>query len=115
MADEMTKTSNLQEALKQAASKLAEQISEATQLNVQTFTTLIDEDGKAAKPQLVAETTIDLDGDTKLTIPMRKDAGALVVEAGLLELHLGSVQNAIKYRETLLQNILNVVKTVRER
>ena len=117
MAEETKTTNDLQAALRQAAASLAHQISEATALEVKTLWVEVSDDGayKFEDARPVASTRIELDGDTTLTIPMRRENGVLVRDDDLLELHLGSVSNAVEYRYKILDAILNVVRQVRTR
>jgi hypothetical protein len=104
---------DLGEALRSAAQELARQINDASELTVETKYIVLEE---SEEPTLVARTTIELDGDTEVVIPMRREAsGALVRDEGLLEFHLGNVENAIAYRANLLDTILEVARTVRSR
>jgi hypothetical protein len=111
------KTQDLQVALRQAAATLAEQLSDATSLKVDTLYVKVGDDGsyefKDARP--VASTTIELDGDTTMVIPLRDENGVLVRDDALLEVHLDSVKNAIEYRQKLLEALFNLVRQPRER
>lgn len=115
MSDKPAKKTDvdLGEALRNAAQELARQITDASELTIETKFIVIEE---GEEPTLVAKSTIQLDGDTTLTIPMRREAsGALVRDEGLLELHLGNVDNAIAYRANILETILETVRSVRTR
>lgn len=107
MSDETT--TDLTTALKKAGAELAKQISDATELHIETKWVLADEDGdvdwQTAKP--AALTTISLDGDSELTVPMTNEGGILVVRRDLLELHETNVANARFYREKLYDMIYN--------
>ena len=111
------KTQDLQVALRQAASTLAQQLSDASSLKVETLYVKIGDDGttnfKEARP--VASTTIELDGDTTMIIPVRDEGGILVRDDALLELHLNSVKSAIEYRQQLLEAMFNLVRPPRDR
>ena len=115
--DGTQKTQDLQQALRQAAAKLAEQLSDATSLVVSTrWIEVGDEEPKDfSDARLAAYTEIALDGDTTLVIPMRREGGILVRDDALLEHHLGSVKNAIEYRQKLLDAMFDLVKQVRAR
>lgn len=111
------KTQDLQVALRQAASALAQQLSDATSLKVETLYVKVGDDGTAnfkdARP--VASTTIELDGDTTMIVPVRDEGGILVRDDALLQVHLDSVKNAIDYRQKLLEAMFNLVRSPRER
>jgi hypothetical protein len=111
------KTADLGEALRKAARELALQISDATAVEVETHWVEVGENGvfEEKEARLAAMTRIQLDGDTKLVIPTRRENGLLVRDDGLIELHLNAVQNAIEYRKKILDAIINVVRQVRER
>jgi hypothetical protein len=100
-------TTDLAAALKKAGQDLAKQISDASELQVETKWVLADEKGDvdwaAAKP--VARTTISL--DSQLIIPLSKEGDTLVVRKDLLALHEANVANARAYREKLYDMIYN--------
>ena len=115
MGDQPVTESNvdLSEALRSAAQELARQIEDASELTVETKYVVLEE---SEEPTLVARTTIELDGDMEVVVPMRREAsGALVRDEGLLDFHQGNVDNAIAYRANLLDTILDVARTVRSR
>lgn len=111
------KTQDLTQALRQAAAKLAEQLSDASSLVVSTRWIEVGEDDPTdfTKAKLAAYTEIALDGDTTLVIPMRRESGVLVRDDALLEHHLNSVKNAIEYRQRLLDAMFDLAKQVRSR
>jgi hypothetical protein len=117
MSDNPQKTSDLQKALRQAAAALAEQISDASALTVETRWVEIgdSETFNTADSRLAASTTIQLDGDTSLVVPLRRENGVLVRDENLLQLHLESVEKAIQYRKDLLATIVSAVQQIRER
>ena len=112
-----TTTTDLATALKRAGEELARQISDASELQVETKWVMADENGdvdwKAAKP--VARTTIMLDGDSELIIPMPKEGDTLVVRRDLLALHETNVSNARAFREKLYDMIYKVAQEIRGR
>ncbi len=105
-------TTDLATALKKAGEELAKQISDASELQVETKWVLADEKGdvdwNAAKP--AARTTIKLDGDSELIVPMSKEGDTLVVRKDLLALHEANVANARAYREKLYDMIYTAAK-----
>jgi hypothetical protein len=105
-------TSDLMQALRQAGQELARQISDASALHVETYITIVDED---SGEQLIASTEINLDGDTRVVIPVRREGNTLVRDMDLLELHQVSVDNAIAYRAKLVDQIMEVARQVRGR
>jgi hypothetical protein len=113
MSDETNQTtSDLMQALRQAGQELARQISDASALHVETYIAIVDED---SGEQLIASTDINLDGDTRVVIPVRREGNTLVRDMELLELHQVSVDNAVAYRAKLVDQIIQVARQVRSR
>ncbi len=112
-----TTITDLTTALKKAGEELAKQISDASELTVETKWVMANENGdvdwNTAKP--VARTIIMLDGDSELIIPMTKEGEALVVRHDLLALHEANVANARAYREKLFDMIYNTAREIRGR
>lgn len=110
-------TTDLTAAIKKAGQELAKQISDASDLQVETKWVLADENGDvdwtAAKP--AARTIVKLDGDSELIVPMTKEGDVLVVRKDLLELHEANVANARAYREKLYDMIYNAALELRGR
>jgi hypothetical protein len=105
-------TTDLVQALRQAGQELARQISDASALQVQTFFTVV---GENTEPVLVASTKIELDGDTETVVPLKREGDTLVRDLDLLELHQTSVENAIAYRDKLVDQILDIARQARTR
>ncbi len=107
-------TTDLPTALRRAGEELARQISDATELQIETKWVMAAENGDVrwedAKP--VARTTISLDGDSELIIPMKKEGDMLVIRQDLLDLHQGNVQSARAYREKIYDLILSVAREI---
>lgn len=105
-------TTDLNDALKKAAGELAKQISDASELRVETLWVMADENGdvnwEEAKP--VALTTVQLDGDSKLIVPLKMEGESTVLRRDLLEIHDGNVQNARAYRDKIYDMIMEVVR-----
>lgn len=110
-------THDLMTALKKAGEELAKQISDATELQVETKWVLADENGdvdwKTAKP--AARTTVKLDGDSELIVPLAREGEALVLRADLLALHEANVANARAFREKIYDMIFSVARELRGR
>jgi hypothetical protein len=69
-----------------------------------------DVDFDQAKP--VARTIVKIDGDCEAILPMHvSDAGALTVDADLLDLHQRNVNTAIDYRARLLDALTGMLKS----
>ena len=105
---------DLPAALKKAGEELARQISDATELLVDTKYVLVDDTGNVDwnKSTPVARTVVKLDGDTELIIPMTKQGDTLVLRKDLLELHNNSVTSARAYREKLYDMMMSVAREI---
>jgi hypothetical protein len=102
-------TSELKEALKNAADVIAKYVQDAATMTVETHYVEMGSALKEAKP--AARTTVRLDGDSQTILPMRKGAdGALVVDTVLHEMHQENVQAAIDYRSEMLDKLLTVLR-----
>ena len=100
----------LDTALKNIATTLAQYVKDASIMQVETRYVEIDEgstvDFDKASP--VARTLIKLDGDSETVLPMRKnEAGATVVDNELFELHQQNVTTAIEYRARIMNALLS--------
>jgi len=104
--------SELENAIKSAAEKVAQYISDAATLTVETRFVEIGADGvnfDAAKP--IARSIIKLDGDSSTVIPMRKGTkGQTEVDTALYEIHQNNVNTAIEYRAKILNAVLGTLK-----
>jgi hypothetical protein len=101
-------------SLRRAGEELAKQINDATELTVETKFVVIDEDGSVdwSKVVPIARTTVKLDGDTELIVPLSRQGDNLVVRKDLLELHDSNVANARAYREKLYDMIVGVAHEI---
>jgi hypothetical protein len=110
-------TTDLIAALRKAGEELARQISDASELQVETNWVIADDNGavdwSTARP--VARTILKLDGDSELIIPMQKERDALVIRHDLLAFHEANVASARAYREKLYDMILSVTREIRGR
>jgi hypothetical protein len=102
----------LENAIKSAASAVAQYVKDAAVLTVETKFIeagkgTFDDFGKALP---LARTVIRLDGDCETIAPLRKtEAGAMEVDSGLLELHQVNVNTAIEYRARILNSLLATI------
>ncbi len=107
-------TSELIEALKKAGQALAKQITDASELTVETLWVVADENGEVkwhdAKP--VARTTIQLDGDSTLIVPVKLVGEQMIIQQELLTIHESNVQNARLYREKIYEMIMEAIKEI---
>jgi hypothetical protein len=107
----VSQSSDLRAALEKAARKLADAFNDIQALEVETRwvelkANVMDE--KAAC--LVAMTRIELDGDTKVIIPVKNQQGEFVPDQLLLDIHKEAVANAMEYRMNLIDMIMNGVR-----
>lgn len=102
----------LENAIKGAASAVAQYVKDAAVLTVETK---FIEAGKDTfddfdKALPLARTVIRLDGDCETIAPLRKtEAGSMEVDTGLLELHQVNVNTAIEYRARILNSLLATI------
>jgi hypothetical protein len=104
---------DLETAIKTAADKIGELISNASSLTVTTLYVEIGVDGGAdfttAKP--VARTQINFDGDNQTVLPLQKGAdGILSVDTALFEQHQRNVTAATEYRSHVLNAVLSILR-----
>lgn len=105
----------IENALKNAASRVAKYVNDAAVMQVETNYVLVDKEGAVsfdeAKP--IARTVIKLDGDSQSTIPMRlNEVGVLEVDAALFDIHKQNVATTTDYRERILKALLStLIKT----
>lgn len=109
--------SNLQSSVKNATQKLAKALEDATELTIETRYILLsgtDADLKSdEKGRLLARTVMKLDGDTTMVLPMtRNDAGELVTNKEIFDLHQHNVVTALEYRSKLLSDLIAAVRTI---
>ena len=101
-------TSELKEALKNAADTIAKYVQDAASMTVETYYVEMGSNLSEAKP--AARTVVKLDGDSQTVLPMRKGAdGTLVVDTVLNEMHQENVQAAIDYRAEMLEKLLSIL------
>lgn len=106
----MATSSELKEALKSVADKIAKYVEDAAEMTVETA---YAEMGAASfdGAKLAARTIVKLDGDSQTVLPMRKgEAGALEVDAVVFDLHQQNVQAAIDYRAKMMDSLLSVLR-----
>ena len=108
--DSPVTSNNLQGAIKKAAHRLAQALGDASELKVETRYVLTDTSAQEASDErgiLLARTTMQLDGDAEVLLPMqRDDAGKLITDREIFELHAANVRTALDYRTNLLTNLL---------
>ena len=106
----MATSTELKEALKSVADKIAQYVEDAAGMTVETA---YIEMGTASfdEAKLAARTSVKLDGDSQTVLPMRKnEAGSLEVDAVVFDLHQQNVQAAIEYRARMMDSMLSVLR-----
>ncbi len=106
---------NLETTVRSVALKLAKALEDAAQLRVETRCIVLsgeDADiGEGEKGRLIARTTMQLDGDSEVVVPVnRAEDGELKKDDDLLELHLRNVSTALEYRSRILDSLLSIVR-----
>jgi hypothetical protein len=97
----------VRESLRGAAESVVRYVKDVATLTVETRTT---ESGTPGDTVLAARTVICFDGDNSSVLPARRnEAGQLVVDAALYELHMQNVSAAIEYRARLLDSMLGLL------
>ena len=106
----MATQTELKDALKAAAEKVAQYIEDAATMSVETsYLEMGAASFKDAK--LAALTVVKLDGDSQTVLPMRKgEGGALTVDAAVFEMHQQNVQAAIDYRAKMMNSLLSLLR-----
>jgi hypothetical protein len=109
---------DLENTIRNAAYKFAKALEDASELEIETLYVEVGDQGainfEDARP--VAKTTIQLDGDMNVVIPMtRSESGALERDDSLLQLHLENVDSATSYRTDLLEALLSLIRSPRTR
>jgi hypothetical protein len=94
----------LENAVKDAALKVAKYVEDVATLTVETRYVEVGQDGAVnfdqARP--AARTTIKLDGDCAAVVPMRASQTGPEVDAALFDLHQRNVTMAIDYRARMV-------------
>lgn len=106
--------SNLEKSIRSAAEKLAQVLEESSTLTIRTYITVIGEGtapGGEEQRILVAETTIDVDGDYTAVIPVQRTAaGILERDDDLLSVHQQNVLAAIDHRGRSLTALFALIQ-----
>lgn len=104
----MATPTELKEALKTAAEKIAKYIEDASEMAVETHYVEMGAALEGAK--LAARTVVKLDGDSDNIVPMKKSAdGELVIDTVMFDLHQQNVQSAIDYRAEMLERLISIL------
>jgi hypothetical protein len=104
--------SDLENSVRSAAEKVAQYISDAAVMRVDTsYVDISDNTPERATIRPAAQTEIRLDGDSKTIVPMRRaQNGDLEVENELLDIHERNVATTIEYRSRVLSALLGLLQ-----
>ncbi len=104
----------LETALKNVATQISAYVKDVATLTVTTKYAVVGSSGEA---QVIADTTIKLDGDSQTTVPMRPastgQAGQLDVDTALFDIHQRNVSTAIEYRARMMAALLDALRAAR--
>ncbi|MFZ5879209.1 MAG: hypothetical protein ACOY0R_07555 [Chloroflexota bacterium] len=102
--------SELREAIKTSANRIAEYVKDAAQMVVETsYVELGAASFDGAK--LAARTEINLDGDSRNVIPMQPGETKLEVDMAVFEVHQQNVSAAIEYRARMMDALLGLLRS----
>jgi len=103
---------DLQSIVRDVADHISRIVKDVEKIEIVTKYVEIDAAGAAdfgtARP--AAQTTIKVDGDTELILPMRRTAEGLTLDASLLQVHQSSVMAAIEYRAKILAWVVQALE-----
>lgn len=105
--------SDFEASFRQAASKIASYVDDASKMTVITQYVIVaangDVDFAQAKP--LARTEFKIDGDSSSIVPMRTTLeGAVGLDRDLLALHEANVNAAIEYRARILNALVSALR-----
>lgn len=108
---------DVENSIRNATLKMATALEGAAELQVETRYVLTgdaaDDLKENEKGRLLARTTIQLDGDTNVVLPMTRDAaGKLQTDKDIFELHQNNVSMALDYRLNLLNKLLVAIRSL---
>ncbi len=101
--------SEMREALKSAAEKIAKYVEDVAEMAVETHYVEL---GAASFDQakLAARTIVKLDGDSQTVVPMQKGESKLEVDMAVFEVHQQNVAAATEYRTKMMNALLSVLR-----
>ena len=105
---------DLENSVRRAMERIAKYVEDVATLTVETGYVQLganaDVDFAKAKP--AARTTIRLDGDCQIIIPMQTgESGQLEIDGSLFALHERNVNTAIEYRARVLDALLSALQS----
>ena len=108
----MATTTELRDALKSAADKIAKYVEDASEMKVETgYIEMGSTAQEFDKAKLAARTIIKLDGDSMNVLPMRPGPDGLpVVDSMVYDLHQQNVAAATEYRARMMASLIGLLK-----
>ena len=102
--------SEVREAIKNAAEKIAKYVEDVATMSVETQYVEV---GAASFDQakLAARTVVKLDGDSQTVVPMQQGQTKLEVDMSVFDVHQQNVQAAIDYRTKMMNALLSVLRS----
>ena len=106
--------SDVETSINEVVAKIAAYIDDATRLTVSTYGMDLDPAAPATTftpARAIAQTSLGLDGDTTVILPVTRTDTALVVDAALFDLHERNVKAATEYRAALLGALVGALQS----
>jgi hypothetical protein len=98
----------LREAIKASAERIAKYVEDVSEMAVETHYVEL---GVASfdEAKLAARTVVKLDGDSQTVVPVQKSESKLEVNMAVFEVHQQNVQAAIDYRTKMMNALLTLL------
>lgn len=105
----MATSSEIREALKNAAEQVTHYVKDASEMTVETRFVELGSNGEEG--QLAARSLVKFDGDSYFTVPVRRDGNNnLVPDTTMYEVHEKNVQATIEYRVRMMEQLLGLLR-----
>ena len=105
----MATSSEIREALKNAAEQVTSYVKDASEMTVETR--FLELGGNSEEVKLAARSLVKFDGDSYCIVPVRRDANNnLVPDVAMYELHEKNVQTTIEYRVRMMEQLLALLR-----
>ena len=101
--------SEMREALKSAAEKIAKYVEDVAEMAVETHYVELGA-SSFDQAKLAARTIVKLDGDSQTVVPMQKGESKLEVDMAVFEVHQQNVAAATEYRTKMMNALLSVLR-----
>ena len=102
--------SEIENALKEVANKVAQYVKDAAEMSVETKSVEIGGNADFSQAKPVARTVIKLDGDCEAVVPLTAGVAGMTVDTALFDVHQRNVTVAIEYRARLLNALLGALQ-----